>query len=210
MPTLSLMTKDRHDATERALAALRRLPATFTYSEATATGLHHRALYGLRDAGIIEALGRGLYRRADATLVDPTLAEVAVRAPVATLCLTSALVEHNLSDAIPPAPHLALPRGHRFPTTFGPVSWHAFAPATFDLGRESFSVDNDLRLGLYSAERTLVDTFRLRHVVGSDEAYEAIRRWSGRRSSRPARLLELAGRFPGAVPPLRHALEVLL
>ncbi len=210
MSTLSFMTESRQAATERAVAALRRLPATFTYSEATAAGLHHRALYGLRDAGVIEALGRGLYRRADAVLVDPTLAEVAARAPVATLCLTSALVEHGLSDAIPPAPHLALPRGHRFPATSVRVSWHAFAPAAFELGRESLTVDTDLRLGLYSAERTLVDTFRLRHVVGADEAYEALRRWSGRRGSRPARLLELAGHFPGAVAPLRHALEVLL
>ncbi|RIQ11164.1 hypothetical protein DY240_29675 [Jiangella rhizosphaerae] len=186
------------------------MPPTFTYSQGRSAGLDNRALYGLRDAGLIDPIGRGLYRRADAELVDPTLAEVAARAPAATLCLTSALAEHGLSDAIPPAPHLALPRGQRFPATDGPVSWHAFAPATFGLGRESFAVDSELRLGIYNEERTLVDAFRMRHVVGSDEAYEALRRWVRRRGSQPARLLDLAGHFPRTVTPIRRSLEVLL
>ncbi|WP_203433254.1 type IV toxin-antitoxin system AbiEi family antitoxin domain-containing protein [Jiangella asiatica] len=195
---------------ERALDLLRQLPPTFTYTQARQAGLSHRGLYGLRGAGIVEPLGRGLYRRVDAVLTDPTLTEVAVRAPLATLCLTSALVEHDLSDAIPTAPHLALPRGSRFPSTTGPVTWHAFAAETFELGRIRRRVDSQLQLGLYNAERTIVDTFRLRHLTGSDEAYEALRRWLSRRGSQPSTLLTMAGHFPRTLPSIRHALEVLL
>ncbi|WP_211239719.1 type IV toxin-antitoxin system AbiEi family antitoxin domain-containing protein [Jiangella gansuensis] len=202
---------DRSDRLpERAQAALRRLPATFTYTEGRLAGLDHRGLYGLRDVGVIEPLGRGLYRRIDAEFADPTLTEVAARAPRATLCLTSALVEHDLSDAIPAAPHLALPRGSRFPATTGPVTWHSFAAGTFEVGRIKHRVDSQLDLGLYIAERTIVDTFRMRHLTGSDEAYEALRRWLSRRGSQPSALLAMAGHFPRTLPSIRHALEVLL
>jgi len=186
------------------------LPPTFTYTQARRAGLDHRSLYGLRDSGVIEALGRGLYRLADAALVDPTLTEAAVRAPRATLCLTSSLVHHDLSDAIPSAPHLALPRGTRFPVLAGPVVRHAFAASTFDVGRETLDVGDDLQLGVYSAERTIVDTFRLRHLQGEDEAYEALRRWLRRRGSQPASLTAIASHFPRSVAPIRQALTVLL
>lgn len=190
--------------------SLARLPATFTYSQARRAGLGHRSLYGLRDAGAVEMLGRGLFRRSDADLVDPTLAEVAVRAPLATLCLTSALAHHDLSDAIPAAPHLALPRGRRFPSVAGPVSWHTFATETFHLGRETMKLDEDLRIGVYSAQRTIVDTFRMRHIQGEDEAYEALRRWLRQPGSQPAALLRVAAAFPRTVAPIRQAMTVLL
>lgn len=189
---------------------LARLPTTFTYSQAKRAGLDHRSLYGLRDAGAVEMLGRGLFRRSDADLVDPTLGEVAVRAPLATLCLTSALEHHDLSDAIPAAPHLALPRGRRFPAVVGPVSWHAFAIETFHVGRETITIGDDLRIGVYSAQRSIVDTFRMRHMQGEDEAYEALRRWLRRPGSQPATLLRVAAAFPRTVSPIRQALTVLL
>ena len=186
------------------------LPETFTYTQARRAGLDHRSLYGLRDAGVVEVLGRGVYRRPDGEAVDPTLAEVAVRAPRATVCLTSALVHHDLTDAIPPMPDLALPRGQRFPVVGGPVAWHAFAITTFDLGRDDLDVGPGLQIGVYDAERTLVDTFRMRHRQGDDEAYEALRRWLRRRESQPSTLLTMAAHFPRSVPPIRQALTVLL
>jgi len=202
--------RSRHLAAGRVEVSLAGLPPTFTYSQARRAGLDHRSLYALRDAGVLEVLGRGLYRRADADLVDPTLTEAAVRAPRATLCLTSALVFHDLSDAIPPAPHLALPRGTRFPALAGPVAWHGFAAPTFDLGRDMLDVGDDLQLGVYSAERAIVDAFRLRHLQGEDEAYEALRRWLRRRGSQPASLLAMATHFPRSLAPVRQALAILL
>ncbi len=54
----------------------------------------------------------------------------------ATLCLTSALARHGLTDEIPAGIDIALPRGQWRPTTRAPTIWHSFNPATFDLGRE--------------------------------------------------------------------------
>ena len=52
------------------------LPATFSYTDARAAGLSDRRLYALRDAGLIEPLGRGLFQRAEAAGdPDPDLLE---------------------------------------------------------------------------------------------------------------------------------------
>lgn len=206
--TKPILARDRTRGS--AMKILAGLPETFTYTQARTAGLDHRSLYGLRDAGAVEVLARGVYRRSGAEAVDPTLAEVAMRAPRATICLTSALVHHDLTDAIPVAPDLALPRGHRFPVVGGPVTWHAFASATFDVGRHVVDVGPGLQIGTYDAERTLVDTFRLRHRQGEDEAYEALRRWLRRRESQPSTLLAMAAHFPRSVAPIRLALTVLL
>ena len=71
------------------------LPTAFTFAQARELGTPIRSLYALRDAGLIVALGRGLYSRADAEPADLTLLAAAVRAPRATLCLRSALVRQG-------------------------------------------------------------------------------------------------------------------
>jgi len=198
------MTVDR----EQALVGF---PATFSYSEARRRGLGDRRLYALRDSGVLEQLGRGLYRRTDlAFAVDPDLLEIAHRSSRATLCLTTALARHGLTDTIPASIDVALPRGDRHPRTRAPVSWHAFTAATFDVGRADFDLGDGARIGLYGPERCVIDAFRLRHQEGADVAHEALRRWLRRRGAQPARLLMMARAFPKAEPALRGALEVLL
>jgi len=185
------------------------LPATFTFSLALAAGLTKYAIYQLRDNDVIETLGRGLYRRADAPLGDLGLIAIASRAPLATLCLASALARHGLSDAIPPAPDVALPRGTRPPATNAIAQWHFFDPDTFDVARESLLLDPDTTIGLYSAERSIIDAFRTRGTEGPELGQEALRRWLRRRGAAPAQLLSLAATWPRTVPALRSALEVL-
>jgi hypothetical protein len=187
------------------------LPATFSYTDARAAGLSDRRLYALRDAGLIEPLGRGLFERADAVgNVDSDLLEIAHRAPQATLCLTTALARHGLSDAIPASIDVALPRGQRHPRTQAPVSWHSFDLDTFDIGRDDLTLTPDLNIGLYSSERCIIDAFRLRHLHGTENAVEALRRWLRRPGAQPATLLAMAGAFPKAGPALRSTLEILL
>lgn len=66
---------------------LHRLPATFTYSEARRGGLSDRQLYRLRDDGVIEAIGRGLFRRTDVgILADVDLLEIARLLRAAAIC----------------------------------------------------------------------------------------------------------------------------
>ncbi|MEU8020948.1 type IV toxin-antitoxin system AbiEi family antitoxin domain-containing protein [Micromonospora haikouensis] len=121
--------------------SLARLPATFSYSEALAAGISEWRLYRLRDQGLIESLGRGLYRRRDAEATDLDLVETARRASAATLCLTTALARHGLTDEIPARIDVALPRGRHRPVTVAPVAWHWFDPATFQIGRTELPLD---------------------------------------------------------------------
>ena len=183
---------------------------TFTYGEAKQAAVGDRRLYALRDNGEIIALGGGVYRWADAPPADSDLIEIAERVPHATLCLETALARHGLIDAIPAAIDIAIPRGSTRPALQAPSRIHQFDPRTFDLGREELNVGARRPIGLYSAERSLVDVVRLRHLEGSEVAWEALRRWLGRPGRSPAQLIELAQRFPRTEPALRRALEVLL
>ncbi|MGH3729439.1 MAG: type IV toxin-antitoxin system AbiEi family antitoxin domain-containing protein [Micromonosporaceae bacterium] len=191
---------------------LGKLPPTFTYGQARDVGVTKWRLYALRDSGVIEAIARGVYQRADdrSATSDHDLLEIAHRAHDATLCLTTALIHHGLSDAIPSAIDVALPRGAHRPQVASRVNWHMFDPGTFDIGRERLAVDSHTGIGLYSVERCIIDAFRLRHHEGEDVAHIALRRWLARRSSSPAVLLQMARRFPQAQKGLRQALEILL
>jgi hypothetical protein len=192
-------------------ADLRRLLGdTFTYREARQADVSDKRLYRLRDAGQVVPLGGGVYRWADAPPADDDLVEIAERAPAGTLCLETALARHGLIDAIPPAIDVAVPRGSTRPALRAPVRLHQFDRGTFGLGRDLLDVGARRALGMYSAERSIVDVVRLRHREGSDMAWEALRRWLAQPGRSPAQLLELARQLPKAEPALRHALEVLL
>lgn len=188
--------------------ALEGLPATFTYSDARAV-MNERRLRDLLAHGLITRLHRGLYRKADAA-GDEDLIEIAARRPTATLCLRSALARHDLIDDIPPEIDIALPRGTS-PTSAPdlPIAWHSFDRRTFDIGRELLHLDEQTAIGLYSAQRSIIDAYRLRHQEGPEMANEALRRWL-RRGGQPAHLLRISREFPKATPALRNALEILL
>lgn len=186
------------------------LPATFTYAEARAAGLSKRELYRLRDEGRLQPIARGVFRRADAKPGDEGLLAIAARAPRATLCLTTALVRHRLSDAIPSAPDVALPRGTRAPVTSTAVQWHFLDLGTFEIGRSTVALDPSLEIGLYGPERSIIDAFRMRRTEGLELGREALKRWLRQRGSSPAQLLALAKHFPRVERSLRDVLEVLL
>lgn len=186
------------------------LPPSFTYATAKAHGLSDHRLRVLVQAGTLERFGHGVYRKTDAPLADLELVEVALRAPQATLCLTSALSHHDLTDEIPASIDVALPRSNRPPRMGAPIRWHRFDADTYDLGRQHLTVDEGVILGIYSPERCIVDAFRLRHLEGEDVAIEALRRWLRQSGAVPASLLDLAHSFPKGEPALLKTLQVLL
>jgi hypothetical protein len=65
------------------------------------------------------------------------------------------------------------------------------------------------KIGIYTAERSIIDAFRLRHLDGADLANEALKRWL-RRGGQPSDLLRIAKAFPRALTPLRQTMEILL
>ncbi|MGB7980799.1 MAG: hypothetical protein WCF36_08410 [Candidatus Nanopelagicales bacterium] len=183
------------------------LPDTFRYSEAVGL-IGERQLRRLINEGRAVALARGLYRESD-WQGDADLVEVGSKSALATICLGSALARHGLIDDIGAALDLALPRGAWTPAITFAVRWHHFDAATFEVGRAWVAVDGGGRVGLYSAERSLIDAFRMRHLEGADMAIEAVKRWL-RGGGQPSALLAMASAFPQAQGPLRRTLEVLL
>jgi len=191
-------------------AALTRLRTSFTYREAKHAGVSDRVLWALLEGGAVVRLGRGVYRRTDAGLIDDDLLAVAKRAQGATLCLVTALARHELTDQIPDLIDVALPRSHRPPRVAAPIRWHRFDEVTYRIGREEVAIGDGVSIGLYTPERCIIDAFRLRHIEGGELAIVALRAWLRRPGSMPGSLLMMARSFPKAESSLRDALKVLL
>lgn len=182
---------------------------TLRPSTAEQAGLSRSTLYRAAREGRLERIARGIYLPADAPAADWGWIEAATRRPEATICLTSALAHHDLTDTIPGALDIAIPRGKRTPSTTGAIAWHQFDRATFDIGREEMPVSGtDLTIGIYSPERSIADAFRLRGEVGYELAREALKEWL-RLGGKPAQMMEIASRLPRTKSPVLHALEVL-
>ena len=158
---------------------LREIGPIFRAREAVDIGVSWRDLYELRDSGEVLALSRGLYQlREAAGVADIDFIAVCARAPHGMICLTSALAYWDLTDEIPPVVHLATPKGtHRPMIDYPPTSVHVFAAETFEIGLVEVAHSGRERFAITSRERTVVDTFRLRHLVGPEQANEALRRY---------------------------------
>lgn len=180
-----------------------------TPSTTAQAGLSRSALYRGARAGQFDRIARGIYLPADASAADWDQIEAATRRPDATICLTSALAHHDLTDAIPAALDVAIPRGTRTPASTGAIAWHHFDRATFEIGRDEITIPgSDQTIGIYSPERSIADAFRLRGEVGYELARDALREWL-RRGGKPTHLINIASRLPRAKSPVLHALEML-
>ncbi len=189
---------------------LEQLGPVFRWRDAQRAGLSDPTVHRLLADGKLERISHGLYLQTEAQVADLDLVVVAAANDRSTICLTSALARHDLTDQIPRRIDVALPRGTRPPKVSAPVRWHRFAPATFDLGRDVITLDGGYTLGLYSPERSIVDAYRLRHLEGDELGREALKAWLRQHGSQPSRLLEAAAPFPKALARLREDLQVLL
>lgn len=186
------------------------LPATFTTGQVLRIGTHPRQLYAWRDTGEIIELTRGVFRRADSPAPTyPDLLAVTHRAPGAVACLLTAASVHDLTDDIPPAVQIAVPRtSYRPRISYPPVEVFRFDAGSFDLGLDTVEAAAGEPVRIYGAERTVIDLMRLRRRIGEPTALIALRRYLSRRTSRPGDLLDLA-RALDVLGPTRAALDVL-
>jgi predicted transcriptional regulator of viral defense system len=196
-------------ATATALERLRRLGPIFRSTEATKAGVSWRDLYALRDEGAVVELSRGVFQLAERRGTgNLDFVVVSARVPLGMICLNSALAYWNLGDEIPAEVHVAVPEGSHRPTIdYPPTRVHVFGATTFGLGRMRVKLDRGEHFWISHRERTVVDAYRLRHLVGEDLAHSALRRYL---SSRPksARIAELAQALR-VWTPLSHAMRVL-
>ncbi len=185
------------------------MPGTVTPQEAAAVGLSRSGLYRAVQAGRYERIARGIYVPADAQATDWDRIEAVQRRPEATVCLTSALAHHHLTDVIPDELDLAIRRGARTPASTAAIAWHHFDNDTFDVGRDETPIPGtDLIIGVYSPERSIADAFRLRGLVGYELSRDALKEWLSQ-GGKPADLIALASELPRAKGPLLRALDML-
>jgi predicted transcriptional regulator of viral defense system len=197
-------------ASAQVLERLRRIGPVFRSKEAVAAGVSWRDLYGLRDKGDVLELSRGLFQLADtAGIGNIDFVAVCARAPHGMIALDSALSYWDLTDQIPAMVHLAVPEGSHRPTIdHPPTRVHVFRAATFVLGRMEVREEGGERFWITDRERSVVDSFRLRHIVGEDEAHGALRRYLRQPRPKLARLAELARQLRVSGP-VTSALRVL-
>lgn len=192
--------------------SLNDLPPTFTAQEAVKVGIARSTLrrWATSDGPVTE-LSRGVYRRSDAPeSAHLALLAITKRAPMGVICLVSALDVHGLTDEVPAAVQLALPRTANIPTIdYPPIEAFRFDVATFDVGRSTFEAAPNERIPIYDPPRSVVDAMRLRFSIGDDIALQALRRYLTGPDSQPRRLIDYARQL-GVEGPVTRAAEVVL
>jgi predicted transcriptional regulator of viral defense system len=181
------------DTTEKAKRLFRRYGGTLRTTQAIRLGIHPRILYHLRDTGVVEPLGRGLYRLADLPpLSNQDLVTVALKIPAGVICMISALAFHDLTTQIPHDVDVALEHGSKRPRLrFPPVHLYWFNDKAFTEGIETHAIDK-VPVKVYGPEKTLADCFKYRNKIGLSIALEALRAWRKRKGFDIEKLLHNA------------------
>ncbi len=178
---------------ERAVRLLKRVGIARS-RDLERAGISRTQLRRLRERGVIERTGRGLYRLVDAAVTERhNLAEVARLVPGGVVCLLSALRFHGLTTQNPPEVWLAIDRKAWRPRVeHPPLRLIYLSGATLREGVEEHDVD-DVQVRVFSAAKTVADCFKFRHKIGTDIAVEALREY---RRKHP-KGLEAVWRFAG-------------
>ena len=139
-------------------------------------GVSRTQIRRLRERGVIERVGRGLYRKAGATIDQRNdLAEAARLVPGGTVCLLSALRFHGLTTQNPFEVWLAINRKAWRPRpSHPPLRLVYLSGVALSEGVEEHDVQG-VRVRVFSAAKTVADCFKFRNKIGTDVAVEALR-----------------------------------
>ena len=144
-----------------------------------ARGITRAQLSRLVRDGLVRREARGIYVLAQhAPTAEHTLARVAKRVPQGVFCLLTALRLHGLTTQSPAEVWVALPEKARRPRLDYPGMRIArFAGEALTEGIEERRVEG-VTLHVYSAAKTVADSFKYRNKIGIDVAVEALRDFS--------------------------------
>jgi predicted transcriptional regulator of viral defense system len=98
------------NAKQKAIKLFKKNQGLLRTAEARRLGIHPRTLYQMRDEGLLEQLGKGVYRLIEVpNFSEPDLVLVSKRIPQAIICLISALAYHEITTQIPHFVYIAIP-----------------------------------------------------------------------------------------------------
>jgi len=143
-----------------------------------AAGLSRTQIRRLAEKGVLEKVGRGLYRSPKTGSSERAdLAQAARRVPGGVICLLSALRFHRLTTQNPFEVWMAIgAKAWRPRPGHPPLRLIYLAENSLQEGVEEHKADG-VPLRVFSPARTVVDCFRFRNKVGIDVAMEALREY---------------------------------
>lgn len=138
----------------------------------------------LVERGLLERLGRGLYRLPEAKVTEHhALVEVCKRAPRAVVCLLSALRFHDLTTQDPFEIWLAIDvKAHPPHVDHPPLRIVRFSGNALTFGVQEHIVEG-VTIRVTSPAKTVADCFKFRNKIGLDVAIEALREYRRKRLS---------------------------
>jgi predicted transcriptional regulator of viral defense system len=164
----------------------------------------------LTAAGVLERVGRGLYRLPDARGSEfESLVNVTAQVPQAVFCLLTALQFHELTTQLPRQIWIAMPRGSHAPRiNYPPVKMVQMSGNVYTAGVEEHLRDG-VKLRVYGAAKTVVDCFKHRNKIGLDVALEALKdaRRSAKATADDLWRFAVASRMANVMRPYLEAVE---
>lgn len=165
-------------ATENAIRIFQKHQGILKTNESRTFGIHSRTLYSMRDQGIIEQIGRGLFHLTESpSLSNIDLVTVAKQVQKGVICLISALDFYGLTTQIPHFVDIAYRRDWRAPKIeYPPIKIFRYSEVSYHLGIKYHLVDG-ISVAIYSPEKTIVDCFKFRNKIGLNVAIEALKNY---------------------------------
>jgi predicted transcriptional regulator of viral defense system len=141
-----------------------------------AVGLPKDYLYQLASGGVVEKVGRGLYRPPDREITEwSNWVQTQRRIPKAVFCLMSALVFHQFTTQNPFELWIAIPnKAWRPDVDYPPLRYITMSGAALEQGIEQHCIEG-IEIKVYSAAKTVADCFKFRHQLGLDVTIEALK-----------------------------------
>lgn len=156
---------------------------------------HTRDIAKLLKEGKIEKIKPGYYRLTDMNHPDhipQSFIDVVHLVPKGVICLLSALEYHNLTTFNPSEVYVAIPQSEKFPEIkYPPIRGYYFPKRFYSEGIEYIESKN-IKIKIYSAEKSIADMFRYRKKLGEDIAIEALKTYLARKEANINRLYEYA------------------
>lgn len=139
-------------------------------------GFSPEQLRRLRDRGLVEQIGRGLYRLPAQEITEhQSLVEASRRVPHSVVCLLSALRFHGITTQNPFEVWLAMDRKAWLPKVdYPPLRVVRFSGAALTEGIEEHILQG-VPVRVYNPAKTVADCFKYRNKIGLDVAIEALR-----------------------------------
>nr|WP_282706986.1 type IV toxin-antitoxin system AbiEi family antitoxin domain-containing protein [Sinimarinibacterium sp. CAU 1509] len=166
---------DEHSKSERILQMAHKL-GVLRPKDLVPYGIQAEYLRRLCDRGLLKKLGRGSYVPADARQSSGLALAIVARAiPNGVICLQSALAFHEIGDDNPNEISVAIERRAAKPRVeFPHIRVARLGGPAFVEGVETHQIEN-VKVRIYSLEKTLTDLFKFRNKIGPHVAVDALR-----------------------------------